>query len=399
MHSHLANHDLADAIAVAASAAALAEQAGDARIRASAYTIVGLATMYDDYDAGCEYLERARAVADAAGLDASVGSAYANLSSNSIELFHLDAGERYLAEGLAYSADRDLDRTRLYMVGWLAMSHMYRGRWDDAAIAAAEVLRSANTSTNARWAALVALGRLQARRGEAVDMPMPLEEALQLAMATGEYHINGWLRAARAEAAWTAGDTARCLEETDAAYAHAVAKQHHWVAGELAFWRWRAGASEPPPDWIAAPFALQIAGDWHAAATAWRQLGCPYEAARALADGDATAREEALLMFDALGARPAAAELRRSMRAQGVAHLPRGPRPSTRANRFGLTTRQVEILSLLAEGLSNAEIGDRLSIAPKTAEHHVAAVLAKLDVTSRRAAVKLASSERLIGQT
>ena len=84
------------------------------------------------------------------------------------------------------------------------------------------------------------------------------------------------------------------------------------------------------------------------------------------------------------------------MRAQGVLRLPRGPRQTTRANRFGLTLRQLEILTLLAEGLSNAEIAARLSITPKTAEHHVAAVLSKLEVPTRREAVQLARSQELI---
>ena len=101
-------------------------------------------------------------------------------------------------------------------------------------------------------------------------------------------------------------------------------------------------------------------------------------------------------MFEALGARPAAATLRRAMRAVGTVRLARGPRPSTRSNRYGLTTRQLEILSLLAAGFTNTEIGGRLSITSKTAEHHVAAVLAKLEVSSRQAAVKLARDERLL---
>ena len=170
------------------------------------------------------------------------------------------------------------------------------------------------------------------------------------------------------------------------------------MTGELAFWRWRCGSAAQPPDWIAAPYALHIAGDWPAAAAAWRELGCPYEEARALADGDVTAQTHALLLLDGLGAAPAAAMLRRTMRAQGVTSLPRGPRSTTRANRYGLTTRQVQILTLLAEGLSNPEIAGRLSITPKTAEHHVAAVLAKLAVSSRRAAIELAQREQLTSQ-
>ena len=61
-----------------------------------------------------------------------------------------------------------------------------------------------------------------------------------------------------------------------------------------------------------------------------------------------------------------------------------------------MTSRQLEILLLLAEGFTNSEIAQRMSISPKTAEHHVAAVLAKLDVVSRQAAVTLARDQQLI---
>jgi len=151
----------------------------------------------------------------------------------------------------------------------------------------------------------------------------------------------------------------------------AVQTQHQWLAGELAFWRWRAGVVEALPEWVATPLALQISGDWRAAADCWRALGCPYEEARAMADGDSVAQEQALLTFEALGARPAAATLRRAMRSRGIVRLPRGPRPTTRSNRFGLTGRHLEILTLLAAGFTNAEIGRRLSITPKTAEHQL----------------------------
>jgi DNA-binding NarL/FixJ family response regulator len=142
------------------------------------------------------------------------------------------------------------------------------------------------------------------------------------------------------------------------------------------------------PEWTAKPFALHIAGDWRAAAQEWQRLDCPYEQARALADGDAAAQTTALEIFDRLGARPAADALREKMQAAGL-RVPRGPRPSTRENPFGLTPRQVDILRLLTEGLSNGEIAARLHLSPKTVDHHVSAVLAKLDVHSREEAAEL----------
>jgi DNA-binding NarL/FixJ family response regulator len=77
------------------------------------------------------------------------------------------------------------------------------------------------------------------------------------------------------------------------------------------------------------------------------------------------------------------------MRALGMA-VRHGRRESTRANPAGLTERQLEVVRLLAEGLTNGEIAERLVVSPRTAEHHVAAVLGKLGVPTRRAAVRRA---------
>ena len=394
---HRHDHDLATAISLAERAIPLAECAGAVHVAAMAYDTLGGAWLFLDYERGRRYLGRCLEIAREAGLDGRVVSVYASLGSASCALHRFAEAERHLDQGLALTEASDLDIVRVYMLGWQAIVHLHQGRWATAEAMASEVVRRTDVSDHNRVAGLVALGRLRARQGRA-DGQAVLDEALTLAIRSDAFQHVGPVRAARAEAAWLAGDAKRTLAEADAAYEAAVQKEHGWLAGELAFWRWRAGAVEAPPDWIAEPFALQISGAWRASAEAWRRLGCPYERARALADGDAAAQGEALAIFDRLGAQPAAADLRRTMRAQGIRQLPRGPRPATRGNRFGLTTRQLDILQLLAEGLSNAEIAARLSIAPKTAEHHVAAVLAKLDVPSRQAAVRLARSENLLAE-
>jgi DNA-binding NarL/FixJ family response regulator len=84
------------------------------------------------------------------------------------------------------------------------------------------------------------------------------------------------------------------------------------------------------------------------------------------------------------------------MRQQGRRGIPRGPRPSTRANQAGLTSREGEVLGLLAEGLSNAEIARRLSISSKTVDHQVSAILSKLNVHSRMQAIAVAASQGLL---
>jgi DNA-binding NarL/FixJ family response regulator len=120
-------------------------------------------------------------------------------------------------------------------------------------------------------------------------------------------------------------------------------------------------------------------------------LACPYEAARALAERDEeVALREALTTFERLGARPAALTTARRLRAMGARGIPRGPRPTTRANPAGLTDREVDVLRLLVDGRRNAEIAAELTLSAKTVDHHVSAVLGKLHVRSRTAAARAA---------
>ena len=242
---------------------------------------------------------------------------------------------------------------------------------------------------------LTALGRVRARSGDA-EATTTLDEALQVAARADNLQRLGPVRAARAEAAWLSPEPDRLdrvLAEARAIYDLAIEKRHPWLAGELAFWRWRGGDRFTLPDWIARPFALQIRGDWRAAADEWKRLDCPYEQARALADGDAEALTTALAIFERLGAQPAIEFVRQQLRAAGVRNLPRA---TTRENPYALTARQMDILALLVEELSNAEIASRLSVSPKTVDHHVSAVLAKLDVHSREEAAQLAKREGLV---
>ena len=106
--------------------------------------------------------------------------------------------------------------------------------------------------------------------------------------------------------------------------------------------------------------------------------------------GNEAAQRTALGIFERLGATPAAVISRRRLRERGERGLPRGPYASTRANQQGLTNRQVEVLQLLAEGLRDVEIADRLSISRRTAEQHVAGVLMKFNARTRAEAVRRA---------
>jgi DNA-binding CsgD family transcriptional regulator len=147
----------------------------------------------------------------------------------------------------------------------------------------------------------------------------------------------------------------------------------------------RAGLLVEPDDRWGEPWLLGAQGDWAGAAEAWARLGDTYEQASELADsGESETMLEAVRLLDALGARPAADLVRRRLRRMGLRVVPRGPSAATRANPVGLTSRQSDVLDLLVDGLTNAEIAEKLVLSVRTVDHHVSAILTRLGVSSRR---------------
>jgi DNA-binding CsgD family transcriptional regulator len=160
---------------------------------------------------------------------------------------------------------------------------------------------------------------------------------------------------------------------------------------ELAYWMGRAGRPVGG-NGLRHPYALLADGRWHEAADAWRAAGCRYEYAAALAESPETDDQlAALAVLDALGAQPLARLVRARLKTLGVARVPRGPAPATRVNPAGLTERQVEVVRLLAAGMTNAEIAGQLILSVRTVDSHVAAARAKLGARTRKEAVARAA--------
>jgi DNA-binding CsgD family transcriptional regulator len=307
-----------------------------------------------------------------------------------LEVREIRLANHYLAEGIAFTAEHDDDYHRLEIEAWLALARLYQGRWREAKETALKVLKIPNIFLVTQTGALCALGRLLVRQGDTSAHAM-LDEALAVSIQANSPRFDS-PRLVRAEAAWLAGDDERALAETDTAYEIAVRKEHPWVAGELAFWRWRSGETKPPPVWIAKPFALQIAGDWQSAAAMWEKFGCPYERAMALMDGDQSARLAALEIFERLGARPAAEIVRQKLQAV----------PSRRLEKEkfgGLTEREREVAALIAQGKSNREIAEAMVVGVRTVETYVTRILNKLDFDSRVQVATWAVEKGLIAST
>lgn len=383
--------DADGAIAWGRKAIALAERLGDTETLVHALNNVGMSQTGMGDACGRDLVARSLCLAREADLEEHAARAYGNLGVSLVVDYRFAEADAVLDAGAAYCAERDLDQQRLYILAWRALSLFHQGRWADAIATAHGVLRERSTSLTSRIIALVAIGRARVRQGDP-RAEAALDEALALAEQTAELQRLGPVRVARAETAWLAGDHRRVIAEAQETLDHVLAHKHQWLVGELAFWLWRAGALDRSPPLTQEPFALQIAGKWSQAAARWRALGLPYEEAWALADADDEPHlRRAHAAFLGLGAAPAALRVARRLRRMGVRGLARGPRPMTRANPARLTRRQGEILGLLAEGRTNAEIADRLFLSPRTVAHHVSAILAKLGVASRAEAVREAA--------
>ena len=370
-------------------AADLAERLGDRQILASARVILSAAEYSAGSSEGRDKLERELEHALSTGLEEVAARAFNVLVRIAMRWREYSVADRYLEPGFEYCRDRELGNFRQGIGAERARRLLDRGEWTQAADAADRVLSTARTAGMAPFVALTVLGQVRARRGDP-DVWDPLDRAFEMAESSGELQRLGLVAAARAEAAWLAGDRERALEEARAAYGLALEKRHPWFAGELAYWQWKCGDFGGAPEWIAEPYARQIAGDAGDAASAWRTHECPYELALALLESsDAPAVREALDAFERLGARPAAQMARHVLRQQG-ASVPRGPRTTTLENPAQLTRRELDVLDLLAKGLRNAEIADQLVVSRRTVDHHVSAILRKLGARTRLEAVAAA---------
>lgn len=388
-----------NALLLGERAIALSERVGTAETYIDALVTVGEARLARGFtEVGEQQVALALRLAKDAGLPGVAARAYISLGYGFAESGQLAVAHQHFVCGIRYCQERDLDLPLHHLTSLLARCHLSQGNWDDAAGLANAVLSAREVAPGTRFEALLVAGQLAARRGcpGAWDW---LDEARQLATWSGCIYFLAPLHAARAEAAFLAGDVLTALAEAQTPYDLAVERGHIRFASELAYWRWKCGDLPAPPQPISPALARQIAGDWAGAATSWDALGCPYEAARARSEGeDEAALRSALTTFEHLGALPDAASARRRLRDLGARKVPRGPRPSTRANPAGITAREVDVLTLLAAGHGNSEIAGRLFLSPRTVENHITSILAKLGATSRVEAGDIAHRLGLVPQ-
>jgi DNA-binding CsgD family transcriptional regulator/tetratricopeptide (TPR) repeat protein len=383
-------HEVDTAIESARRALELAERLANTEILCDALGTLGITRLIIGDTAGWADLRRALQLALAAGLQEHVARTYSALAAMAVSRRQYEHASGYMQAGLAYCEEHEFDWVRTYMLAYRARMRFEQGDWNAASEDVEAVLRSPRTPAITRIPVLRTLAHLRVRRGDP-DADGAMQQARALAGPTPVPQRAGMLAVVCAEAAWLADDRQGVIREVQPVYELTRRQRDPRMNGELAAWLWRVGALTEPLTDIAEPYAAEMSGDWRGAAAAWHALGCPYEYACLLAwHGTDADQRLALAILEQLGAAPAAQLLRRQMRVRGVRRIPRGSRPSTRRHPLGLTRREAEILGLLADGLRSSSIAQRLFVSPKTVEHHVSAILAKLGVSSRTEAVAFA---------
>ena len=393
-----------EAVGAARRGLAIAESLGDEAVAAHARTTLGVCQLYSGQEGGRELLTRAARRAAAAGLFEDASRALINIVQRGRDDRDYALVDRYGAEAVALTEEHDLDLFRRILLVDLAEAVFERGRWLEAEHQLRALLREPDTAPLVRARAEAVLGRLLARRGDPGARDAIQRAASTAATADEAGELAMYVHLVSAESAWLTGDAGRaategkaCLSSLEQLTTRSAAGE--WEAAEIRFWAWKVGVLQYGPTDGPPPYRDHAAVRLREAAAAWERLGCPYQQGLALADSrDEHDLRRALVLFHRLGARPMAARVTKRLESIGAQHIARGPRPGTRSNPGGLTARQLDILSLLARGLRNAEIAEQLFLSPKTVDHHVSAVLRKLGATSRAEAVDKAARAGLVSR-
>ncbi|MFH9990317.1 helix-turn-helix transcriptional regulator [Streptomyces luteogriseus] len=434
-----------DALTAAERAVEYARMVGADDIEANArLTLGGLMVDAGQIDAGLGHMYDVRDEVVARGLAAVVGRSHVNLPSVLEGVGRSEESVGILREGLRLTGRMGLRDAEAWIWSNLAESLISLGRWDEAADAAGNAQRRGQTAgphgSGANCLAYLALARgqvpeaarhlAQGRAAYGSHDPMPQHDLpiswLTIALAAAEGRLAdaraelartlepgfplgtqryAWpllLQAATAEADARALPTARDGREqaldgirstAERLTTHAPVWLAHerWVRAEL-----HRAEGRSTPD------------TWSEVVTAFEPLGRPYDLARVryrLAESlltgageDERERATELLRLARtvarhLGARPladAATELGRRARLPLAPAPAPDPGPADPAEALGLTSRERDVLRLVAAGHTNRRIAQELFISPKTASVHVSNILGKLGVSGRGEAAAVA---------
>ncbi len=367
----------------------MAISVGDDSIRAHALVNVGVVRANEDPDDQAVLVE-AHDLADSVGAYFEAARALLTRSYAQLVWVRPVEAQEYAEFAARYAREHEVDMLLSYGTAFTAWLHLQKGNWAEAERLALPESRADGTVS--QILALIVLAKLAVRRGDP-DARERLLRVRKNADRSGELQRHLPVLEAEVEKALLSGTPVpsegvnRTIAELLASEPGAISRSGGQIVGIAAL----AGIHlDPGTAAIAAPYAAMGRGEWKNAARLWGGAGWGFERSLSLSMlDDDESLGEALEAARGLGARPLVERITSRMRELGMP-VPRGPRPATRANPSGLTARQVDVLELVAQGLSNSDIANHLFLSVRTVEHHVAAILMKLQVTSRSEAVRRA---------
>lgn len=366
----------------------LATQLGDENTRAHALVNIACAKVQLDPGAAGALLE-AHVLADAAGEREDATRALGNLGYVLMSWAMPEPALRYVRDALAYADTHEVHTYVSYVTTALAWLRLRSGDWEEAERASqGEIERGI---TVVQLLAKTVLAELAVRRGDADARERVADLAAHADRAAEPQRITPVIELTT-ELALTGGEPFPVERIEQLA---GQMRDHGGLRGRfavrLAACAAVAGIEIELDRPVSGPYAAMIGRDWAAAADAFGELGWAYDRALMLSLlADEAALVEAIDIARRLGAEPLTRRVAARMRELDI-RVPKGPRKTTRANPAGLTARQLEVLALIADGLTNAEIAERLVVSQRTAEHHVAAVLTKVGASTRREAAQRAA--------
>ena len=379
----------AECISWGEKAIAIAKEVGDEEALSHALNNVGAIRMRLNGTTpdGISTLQQSLDIALRNAYHEHAARAYTNLACNAMDLKDFTLSAKMLDAGIQYCEERDLGAWAFYMQSCKSRLLLETGQWTEAEQVACTLMKNEGLASIIRIVTLSVLATIRMRRGDGDVLPllieardkafetMELQRIIPVLLASLEYE---WLTGRPFVEQDTIDMTVNLLKNMDIIQ----------VSSGFAWWLQRVRGQRIPLPATYDGYSYHDEATARKAAALWQKLGCPFEHLLALFEGDEADKANALAGMRKLGANAAYERLKREMRDAGIRSIPRGIRKSTQANPALLTERELGVLQLLEQGLQNKEIASRLFISAKTVDHHISAILYKLDVSSRAKAVQ-----------
>jgi len=375
----------------------MARELGEEEILAHALNNVGTVQMClpATRQQGIALLQQSLSIALKNGYHEHAARAYNNLGSSSIKGKEYVFAREMLETGIRYCEERDLHSWIAYMLFLQARLLLETGHWSEARRMADRLLADEGQPVIVRIGAQVIVATIMLRKGEGNVLPLLLDVRTK-AFETVELQRIIPVLAVLLEYECLTGEVV--VEQQWLDLTISMIQQMGTVEENSAFAFWLLKARDqqlPLREWYAG-YQMHNGTAAAKAAAHWQRVGCPYEQALALFEGNEAHKRDALSIMQKLGATATYEKMKLVMRIAGIKSIPRGIRKSTQCNPALLTTRELDVLQLLKEGMQNKEIAAKLYISAKTVDHHISSILFKLDVASRIKAVQQAVDQGIL---